>query len=341
MNEPDLIPILNDLASGRIDAAEAARLIDAGKAAAAQASEHTEAEADAEAEVHGRRQFAPHSRESFRTPRPSASPTEPDAGTTSDAEPTADAASPGADQTGGSGGESASGSTPKKPGRGVERIVVHTTGRRVRIVGDAGVATMSAQGPHVLRRNGSILDVSSDGDLGPSIDGFSLLRPPRSLDDLRAITLGLGKELLLRVNPAIPVDVEVTAGTLTTTKLPVLGKVRVTAGSASLSDVTEVADALIQAGSATIRGPISHGRSRVRVESGQLSVHLSEDANVTVKADAQLGHVSWPSEGGTIDELVVGNGAAKLDIGVVMGYASVRLDADKDTDEARDQGGVA
>ncbi len=334
MNEPDLVPILNDLAAGRIDAAEAARLIDAAKAAAQQAPAPADDEADADA--HGRRQYSPHARESFRTEPASRAQSG-----SAQPEPSQPGPVPG-DAAAESETDTQGASAPKKPGRGVERIVVRSTGRRVRIVGDAGVATMSAQGPHVLRRNGSILDVSSDGDLGPSIDGFSLLRPPRSLDDLRAITLGIGKELYLRVNPAIPVDVEVTAGSLTTSALPVLGKVRVTAGSASLSDVVEVADALVQAGSATIRGPISHGRSRIRVESGQLSVHLAEDANVTVRAEAQLGHVSWPSEGGTIDELVVGNGAARLDIGVVMGYASVRLDADKATKaDTRDEGGVA
>ena len=125
---------------------------------------------------------------------------------------------------------------------GVERCLVRAIGRRVRIVGETSVATLSADGPHVLRRNGSVLEVSSDGELGASLDGFSILRAPRSLDDFRA--LGLGKELFLRVNPNITVDVEVTAGSLNTERLPHLGKVRVTAGGAKLLDVTEINDAL-------------------------------------------------------------------------------------------------
>ena len=71
---------------------------------------------------------------------------------------------------------------------GVERISVRAVGRRVRIVGETSVATLSADGPHVLRRNGSVLEVSSDGELGASLDGFSILRgAPRNLDDFRAL----------------------------------------------------------------------------------------------------------------------------------------------------------
>ena len=136
---------------------------------------------------------------------------------------------------------------------GVERISVRAVGRRVRIVGETAVATLSADGPHVLRRNGPVLEVSSDGELGASLDGFSILRgAPRNLDDIRA--LGLGKELLLKVNPNIVVDVEVTAGSLNTERVPHLGKVRVTAGGAKLLDVTEINDALIQAGSGDDQG---------------------------------------------------------------------------------------
>ena len=63
---------------------------------------------------------------------------------------------------------------------GVERISVRAVGRRVRIIGETAVATLSADGPHVLRRNGSVLEVSSDGELGASLDGFSILRGRRA-----------------------------------------------------------------------------------------------------------------------------------------------------------------
>lgn len=216
---------------------------------------------------------------------------------------------------------------------GVDRISVRAVGRRVRIIGEASVATLSADGPHVLRRNGSVLEVSSDGEMGSSLDGFSILRAPRSLDDIRAI--GLGKELLLKVNPRIVVDVEVTAGSLHTERVPHLGKVRVTAGGAKLLDVEEINDALVQAGQATIKGAIKNGRSRVRAESGSLVLHLADDSNVTIKSDAQLGKVSWSgSHSGNFDEVVMGNGSAKLDVEVVMGHAQVKVGSDAGKEKA-------
>ncbi|WP_235997763.1 hypothetical protein [Aestuariimicrobium ganziense] len=317
----DLNSILEQLAQGRIDAAEAARRIDALKsepAAApseAPAAEQPTASAPPGSEQGGRPQYATHTRESFRS--------EPDA----EAEPTPEP-------------------TPSKPvdpddlpdegpqtsgrpsgAKGVDRVVVRAVGRRVRIIGDRSVATLSAEGPHVLRRSGRTIEVTSDGDIGPSLGGFSIVRPPRSVEDLR--TLGLGKELVVRINPDIAVDAEVTAGSLHCSKVPVLGKVRVTAGGATLEDVAEVGDALVQAGSANVKGAIRQGRSRVKVESGSLNVHLSEGANVTVTGDAQLGRISWPGEHGQVDEYVVGNGSARLDIGVVMGHASLKVAEDE------------
>lgn len=227
---------------------------------------------------------------------------------------------------------------PKFPRRqqgpnGVEKLSIRAVGRRVRIVGEPSVATVSADGPHVLRRNGPVLEISSDGEFGASIDGFQLLKATRSLDDFRS--LGLGKELLLRVNPSLLVDVEVTGGSLNTEGVPRLGSVRVTAGGAKLLGVAEIADALIQAGQATVKGAITSGRSRVRVESGSLSLQLGDDSNVTISTETQLGKVSWGGAhaGFSGDEVVLGTGSAKLDVEVVMGHASIKAGS-KTTDDS-------
>jgi len=295
MSNPDLTPILDDLAAGRIDAAEASRRIDALKAEAQVTPEPRGAEPTNEElgddNDAGRRQYSPHAREVFGQP---------------DDNDRADA------------------SARRRPSgtRGVDRISVRAVGRRVRIIGDASVATASAEGPHVLRRNGSVLEVSSDGEFGPNLGDFSMLRPPRSFDDIRA--LGLGKELVLRINPSINVDVEVTAGHLTCTDVPYLGKVRVTAGAAEIDGFSEANDVLVQAGSASLKGTVTSGRSRLRVESGQLTVELSAASSVTVRGEAQLGKISWSgAHTGAADEVVLGNGTARMDVGVVMGWANV------------------
>ena len=318
--------ILEDLAAGRIDAAEAARRIDAlevgrpagyargrcgGAARADQRGARRARRAIREAEENDpwavstdRPQRATYTTESFsRSPSPAGAARRP---------------------------RGPSRSTPT----GWSKITVRAIGRRVRIVGETSVATLAADGPHVLRRNGSVLEVSSDGELGASLDGFSILKAPRNLDEFRS--LGLGKELFLRVNPDIEVDVEVTGGSLNTERVPRLGKVRVTAGAAKLLDVEQVSDALIQAGQATIKGTITRGRSRVRAESGSLTVHLADASNVTVHGEAQLGKVSWSGgHTGSGDEVVMGNGSARLDIEVVMGHAAVKVGTDQPAEDLR------
>ncbi|MCT1458837.1 hypothetical protein M3G03_04675 [Aestuariimicrobium sp. p3-SID1156] len=312
----DQMSILEDLAAGRIDAAEAARRIDALKSDSSGGTDTAEQAEQSTPEFEGgRAQFATHTRESFRRdPEPEAEevPEEP-RHADSDQETVVEAEiveEPAEEQ-------------PRPQGtRGVDRVVVRAVGRRVRIIGDRATATVTADGPHVLRRTGKTLEVASDGEIGPSLKGFSILKPPRSLDDLR--TLGLGKELLIRVNPAIPVDVEVTGGALTVTDVPVLGRVRVTVGGATLEGVTEVEDALVQTGPAHVTGSINRGRSRIRVESGSLTIELGAESNVTVRGEARLGRVVWPGEAGPLDEYVAGNGSARLDVGVVMGQAIIK-----------------
>ena len=252
MTNPDLSSILDDLAAGRIDTAEANRRISALKNKAGDASRST--------------QSGPKQEE-----------------------------------------------TPKgKPGGLV----------RVRIEGDSSVATLSVEGPHVLRRNGKVMEVSSTGEFGPNLSGFSLIRPPRSLDDLRDI--GLGKELLIKVNPKLIIDVEATTGGVRSTGVPRFGRVRVTAGGCHLSDVVEVSDLLSQAGGVTVEGPISLGRSRLKVESGSLTLILNPGSSVTVHADAKFGHIRWPEDNGGADEVVFGNGSARCDLTVTMGLATVK-----------------
>lgn len=318
MTTANMTAILEELAAGRIDAAEASRRIDALKVAeATSAGEAGSDPSDEERRVGepsdepwaaatDRPQHATYATERFGPPAAVAE------------DPPAPEPEPAAKPVNTS---------------GVERISVRAVGRRVRIVGETAVATLSAEGPHVLRRNGAVLEVSSDGELGASLDGFSILRGvPRNMEDIRA--LGLGKELLIRVNPSIVVDVEVTAGSLNTERVPQLGTVRVTAGGARLLDVHQVSDALIQAGSATIKGAIDRGRNQIRAESGSLAITLHDDSNVTVTTESQLGRVSWAGgHTGAGDEVVMGNGSAKLAVKVVMGSATVRVGSDRPDEE--------
>lgn len=265
MSNLDLGPILDELAAGRIDAAEANRRIEELKRKAGGPDEAGQSEPD-----------TGQGREPGDKPRPG----------------------------------------------GLTKVSITAVGRRVRVEADSSVTTLTVEGQHVLRRNGTVMEISSTGDFGPSFNGFSLIRPPRNLEDLRDI--GLGKELVVRVNPRLVVDAELTTGGLRTAGIPKLGRIRVTGGGCSLEGVTEVADLLSQAGAVTIEGPISTGRSKLRVESGSLTVNLTEGANVTVRGEAKLGRINWPGDSDNVDEIIVGNGSARLDVSVVMGLATVK-----------------
>ncbi len=210
-----------------------------------------------------------------------------------------------------------------RPG-GLDRVKIQATGRRVRIEGDPTIATLSVEGQHILRRTGTVMEITANGEIGPRFDGFSIIRPPHKMEHLSDIALG--KELVIKINPKLIVDVELTTGGLKTTKVPRFGRVRVTAAGSSLEDVIEVQDLLAQAGSVSVEGPISSGRSRLRVESGSLSVTLTRGANVAVRGDAKLGRIAWPHSGGDVDEYVVGNGGARLEVSVLMGMAAIKVE---------------
>lgn len=297
----DVTTILEDLAAGRIDAAEAARRIDAASSA-----NHT------------------------------AEPDQPSYAAATEADPTSD------DAEGAEGAEDRAESdfptyTPpgERPAREptrekvrtgtsrIERVSLRVIGRRVRIVAEPAVATVAVDGQHVLKRNGSVMEVSSDGEFSASIDGFQLLRT-RRLDDFRA--LSIGKELFVRVNPRLIVDVEVTGGSLNAENIIKLGRVRITAGSAKLTGVGQVEDAIVQAGQLTLSGAICSGQSRIRCESGTLILKLDDDSDVTVRGEAQLGKISWTGgHSGGVDEVVMGEGRARMDVSVVMGFAQIRV----------------
>jgi hypothetical protein len=207
-----------------------------------------------------------------------------------------------------------------------KRVRIRAVGRRVKIVGEPFVKTIAVDGPHVVRQEGDTLLISSEGEFGASLDGFTLT-PPRSLRDVQQKLMDLGRELSIRVNPGLEIEAEITAGSISAERAPLLEQVRVTAGSARVRDVEGPIDVLVQAGSAQVEGRIVNGRSRLRVESGSLQLRLLQGSSVRIRPDAQLGRVQWepPAQPGKEnDEQVVGGGAARLDLEVVMGAATVK-----------------
>ncbi len=337
---PDLSPILDDLAAGRIDAAEASRRIEAanrsaarredtgtppaagaeGPDAAAQGSTPEDSQAgsgpeDASGAGAGSRRglfdepwnrMPPEAREGLRSAWQRV---------TGVAEQVADAASAGRAP----GGPGSAG--PDQAGQ-VRQVRVRCVGRRVTIIGDPGTPGVKVEGEHTRRRMDDAVEISSKGHIGPDLSGLLKLRFPKDAEGFK--DLGLGPELVIRMHPDLALDIELSGGALRLSGMPEIGTVRVTAGAADITGVHRIDDALFQAGGATVTGPIDTGRSRIRVESGNLTVKLAEGANVAVRAEVQTSVVSWPDGGPEVDEYVVGNGSARLDLSAVMGRIAVR-----------------
>jgi len=207
---------------------------------------------------------------------------------------------------------------------GVRRVTIRAIGRRVRLIGEPAVTGVAVDGPHVIKRDGDTLAINSEGDMGVSIDGFSMLRNPT---DLKSHVNGFAKELSIRVNPMLQVEVEVTGGSVTAERLPGLSRVRVTAGTAKVTDVDGPIDLLVQAGTASLDAQITKGRSRVRVESGSASVTLRRGSDVRVHTESQLGRVTWAGAvSGQSKDVEIGRGRAALDVEVLVGTAQITSD---------------
>ncbi|MDR2930608.1 MAG: hypothetical protein LBV06_06880 [Propionibacteriaceae bacterium] len=284
MSTMDLTIILDDLAAGRIDAAEAKRRIGA-------------------LESTGPAESSPEMSTEW--------PTMPEAGAETPA------TGPVAPEP--------NGNIPPKADKinGVSKILVRATGRKVKIVADPNVSTAAAEDVHQVKRNGSTLEILGDKEFSGVVDAIAWARSLRGLDDVKA--LGIGKELTVRVNPTLEVDIELTGSSLHVQDLPHLGRVRLTAGVATITGAHVVSDLLLQAGQATLSGQFTQGWSRVRCESGQIVVEAAPGSDVTVRADAQLGRVSWDGGQPTDNELVLGAGTAHLDIGIVVGHGVVKV----------------
>jgi hypothetical protein len=207
---------------------------------------------------------------------------------------------------------------------GVQRVTVRAIGRRVRLIGEPAINGVAVDGPHVIKRDGDTLAISSDGEMGVSIDGLNVLRNPTNL---KSHMNGLAKELSIRVNPALQVEVEVTGGSVAAERIPGLTRVRVTAGTAKVTDVDGPIDLLVQAGTATLDAQITKGRSRVRVESGAANVTLRRGSDVHVHTESQLGRVTWTGAvTGQSKDVEIGRGRAALDVEVLVGTAQIASD---------------
>ncbi|WCC80411.1 hypothetical protein O6R08_02490 [Cutibacterium equinum] len=322
----DITAILEDLAAGRIDAAEANRRIAAagqeqppsgstsgpGEGAGPRRGASEEETSGADKGPLGGFTIPPEAKEGLRSAWRVVSGVAGSVGET-----VASTMSPGPRRASGQ-------SEPDKTvdaASDLDRVRLTCTGRRIRVIADRAISGLQIEGKHTRRRIGRVVEVSIDGHIAPDLGVLKRFRLPADMDGIK--DLGLGREVTVRVHPDLPLDIELSGGSLHTTGVAHLGRVRVTAGVAQIDGVHQLEDGLFQAGNGTITGCIDTGRSQIRVESGNVLVKLLGGSNVAVRGKAQTGMISWP-EGGDVDEYVMGNGAARLDLTCLVGRIAVR-----------------
>ena len=217
-------------------------------------------------------------------------------------------------------GEAPPASTGAEPR--LSRVRVVNSMGRVDVIGDESVKEALAVGPHIARREGDVLVIESDDERGGFI--FS-----------GGVRFGFDGErkLSIRMNPALPLEAEIKAGSLRVRGLRAPIKANVQAGSTRIDDFTEAIDLSVHAGSVHARGRLLSGSSHIHCQAGSVKLDLEPGSNVTIKARTSLGRINLPDVpvvaglGGGTATCRLGTGDASLEIEAEMGSVSVGVTA--------------
>jgi hypothetical protein len=202
----------------------------------------------------------------------------------------------------------------------VARIRVEAGMGSVTVLGDESVLEAVADGPHVAHREGDTLVIQTGDD---NTTGFVFGGRFGISLDRRRVTV--------RMNPALPLDNDVQAGTLRVQGIRAPIRAEVQAGSAEIEGFSEPIDLDVQAGSVRASGRLTAGHSRIRCQAGRVTVNLDPDSSVKISAKTGLGRISVPGNAvyaGIGDRTVttqVGDGAAGLEISSEMGSVQVEV----------------
>ena len=187
------------------------------------------------------------------------------------------------------------------------------------IIGDPSVREAVAEGPHHARIDGDVMVFEGGTSEGPG--GFMF---------------GLGRNLLrdavlIRMNPALGLDVQVQAGDCRVRGVEGPIRARVHAGSATIDGIASAVDFSVNAGDLRATGRLDSGESRIACKMGSASLHLERGSSVRIKARNSLGDIELPDRssqaGGTGNgDFIVGAGAASLAIETTLGSVKVTTD---------------
>lgn len=221
-----------------------------------------------------------------------------------------------------------------EPGAPARRVRILSTVGVTEVIGDRSVREAVAEGPHAVRSEADAFVIESE----PPEDGASWVfarrehRPERLL---RHHAWRLPTRLKVRMNPDLPLEVDLGAGTLSIRDVKGPIRARASAGTARIEGFVHPVDIAVLSGTVRASGVLCEGESRVRCEAGTVRIHLERGSSVRIRAHAAMGKVllphaeSRPSRrwlvGGS-EQDTVGDGAGLLDVEASMGTVYVSAD---------------
>ncbi len=230
------------------------------------------------------------------------------------------------------GDEQPTGAPAYPPGE-VTRIRIVAAYRPVDVIGDPTVAELFVDGPHSVRRESGLVVVeapewpsaAADPDARPGDEErqgrFSFASLPRTLAWARAWK---DHHLSVRVNPHLPLELEITGGQARLSGTEAGVDVRLLASSLKVDRLRGYVTLDVM--SSSVKGFVGPtGRSRISAESSSVKLSLLAGTDLRIHARNRLGKVVLPTrvtkggfpEGEVVDS-VVGTGRDSLDIDALM-----------------------
>jgi hypothetical protein len=208
---------------------------------------------------------------------------------------------------------------PPEAGGEVRQVRVISRFGTTDVIGDPGVAVAVAEGPHQARQEGDTIVIEQS--FGTDEASFEFTRPTGR------ITLSgfdLGRRLIVRMNPALPLVAGVQAGNLRIEGVRGPVTTDVQAGNLRVDGFRGPLKVSVAAGNVAASGRLDSGASTIRCDMGSVKVHLEKSSSVRINAHTTMGQVAI--EGDAIKHGVLGSGAGTLDIECTMGNVRVGVD---------------
>lgn len=238
--------------------------------------------------------------------------------------PSSPPGSPGAPETPPVGGHAGAGTGHERP----RTVRIAVSYRSVDVLADPSVDTVAATGGHTVRRDGDVLVVESlqlpgfvefEGGGREAGGTWSFVGLPRSAAWARSMK---GGHVTVRVNPALPVEIDSAAAAVRVSGCEGGARIRVLAASLKVDRLRGPLE--LETLTSSVKGTAAIiGTSRISCESSTVKLSLLPGSNVRVTAGAnRLGKVVLPGEPTTgpsgQPESVVGAGDGTLIVDGVM-----------------------